>query len=129
MAGREITPENDFKDRLVKLIPAEFIAAYLTINNLVQGNDEKSLFWTQVIAIAVMFAVLPFYQLRVLNIRGFGQNAATCGAFLLWVASIGSPLNSDVFRDAVFPYQPLHGTVAMVLWTLVAPVLNKKSDE
>ena len=123
-AEAAVPSENNFKDRLVKLIPSEIVTAYVTIQGLISsvGNDNTSknihtLMW---IIISVLFALTPVYLWQVGNVRKKGQIVFTTIAFFIWVMAIGSPIGDILGFTSTFI-----GSIILVLYTLMIPFFYK----
>jgi hypothetical protein len=120
-----VTPppnENDFKDRLVKLIPSEIVTAYVTIQGLItvaatENSKADLLLW---IVIGVLFALTPLYLSKVGNVKKVGQIVFTAIAFLIWVLAIGSPVPEILgFKSTSI------GSILLILYTLMIPFFYK----
>lgn len=116
--------ENNFKDRLVKLIPSEIVTAYVTIQGLISSTgtsnsvqNTNTLMW---IIIAVLLALTPLYLWQVGNVKKLGQLVFTSIAFLIWVLAIGSPLGTILGFAPTFI-----GSIVLVLYTLMIPFFYK----
>jgi hypothetical protein len=112
---------NDFKDRLVKLIPSEIVTAYVTIQGLIAagggGGDKTTLMY---IVIGVLFGLTPVYLMQVGNVKKVGQIVFTSVAFLIWVLAIGSPVGPILGYASTFI-----GSIVLVLYTLLIPMFYK----
>lgn len=113
---------NDFKDRLVKLIPSEIITAYVTIQGLIAGAASQNgntdmLLW---IVIAVLLVLTPVYLYYIGNVRKWEQIIFTAFAFVLWVIVIGSPVKEILGFQSSFI-----GSIFLVLYTLMIPFFYK----
>jgi hypothetical protein len=116
------TLPNDFKDRLVKLIPSEIVTAYITIQGLISGTTSPTgkidtLLW---IVIAALIILTPIYLIYVGNVKKTGQLIFTTIAFIIWVIVIGSPIKEILDFPASFI-----GSIMLVLYTLVIPFVYK----
>ena len=81
--------KDDFKDRLVKMIPGEVVAAYLACNTAItQFKGEHLLYW---IVLGIMLFLVPFYLIRIMNVTDTTQIVIMCFAFLLWCFTIQKP--------------------------------------
>lgn len=116
------TGTNDFKDRLVKLIPSEIVTAYVTIQGLLSGaaspaGNKNLLLW---IVIALLFILTPVYLYYIGNVKKWSQIIFTAVAFILWVIVIGSPVKEILGYEAGFI-----GSIFLVLYTLMIPFFYK----
>jgi len=116
---------NDFKDRLIKLIPAEIIAAYITISGLIigfsKGNpnaDKSNLLW---IIILVLMILTPVYLVKVSGVLKKGQLMFSTIGFLVWAFATASPYTNNVLG---FSFE-LITSVILILYTLFIPLFYK----
>ena len=112
---------NDYKDRLVKLIPTEIITAYVTIRGLVSGSgvqgNKQLLIW---IVFAVLLIINPLYLYYVTEVKKVGQIIFSSIAFVLWVMVIGGTFGNILG----FPPEFL-GSILLVIYTLFIPFVYK----
>ena len=116
------TLPNDFKDRLVKLIPSEIVTAYITIQGLISGAANpagkiNTLLW---IVITALIVLTPIYLIYVGRVKKIGQLIFTTIAFIIWVIVIGSPIKEILNYPAAFI-----GSIMLVLYTLMIPFVYK----
>jgi len=118
--ARAITEENDYRTKLLKLIPAESVAAYLSIDNIIPEGGDRG--WLLTGASLVLLAILPFYLRVVLKVVSSGQIAATMVTYVVWVYSLGGPFNEwDYFN------KPL-AAVVLILWTTILPLFKFNAE-
>lgn len=118
---RAITRNSDYQAKLVKLIPTEFIAAYLAIDNVVPEGTERRNILT--FASAFLLLVLPFYLAKLSKVTSRAQIVVTCGSYVIWIYSLGGPFNDwDVFSKPV-------ASVLLILWTTLLPLINFQTEE
>jgi hypothetical protein len=119
-----IHPKDEWQDRLLKSIPAEFVGAFLAINSLVQNSnlDDDTRFQILVWAGVVMLLALPFYQRRVRKITAPGQLIASCLAFVIW------GLNISIAITGTFKYSSFIWPILMIMWGVIAPILTVQKD-
>jgi hypothetical protein len=107
---------DDYKDKLIKLIPTEIITAYVTILGLISGTtqgNKDALLW---LVIAVLTVATPLYLVFVSKVKLIVQVIFTTVAFLLWVLATGSPL------VMIFGYQATFiGSIFLILYTIFVP--------
>lgn len=112
--SREIHRDNLYKDRLLKLIPSEIVAAYLVIDGLIPVEDPKAGV-VLLTASIVLLIFIPFYLKITMKVEKPVQILFTMISFVVWVYSLGGP----------FAYFGLYtgyiGSVILVLWTLLIP--------
>ena len=119
--SREIRETQNYKDRLLKLIPSEIIAAYMVISGII---PEDSAQWGTLITSVILLILVPLYLRRTQNVQSTSQLIVTTISFAVWVYTIGGPFKAWGL------YQPWIGSVILVLWTLTMPlVVNPKPQQ
>ncbi|MET0461858.1 MAG: hypothetical protein ABW007_01835 [Chitinophagaceae bacterium] len=107
---------DDYKDKLIKLIPTEIITAYITILGMISGTtqgNKDALLW---LVIAVLTVATPLYLIYVSKVKLISQIIFTTIAFILWVLATGSPLAT------IFGYQATFiGSIFLILYTVFIP--------
>ena len=124
--ARTIRPNQQYKDKLLKLIPSEIVAAYMVIHGILHGPVAQAhtiqlgqadvtalVAW---IVFAVLFILTPVYLARIQNVTQPGQLVLTTISFAVWVYTLGGP-----FQLAGW-YHPQIASVLLVLWTLIIPL-------
>lgn len=116
---------NDFKDRLIKLIPAEIIAAYITISGLIIGfaknkpnADHSTLLW---IVILILMIFTPVYLMKILGVSKKVQILFSTIGFLIWAFATASPYTKDILG---FSFE-LIASLILILYTLLIPLFYK----
>ena len=120
--ARTIKPEQDYKSKLLKLMPSEIIAAYMVIHGILLGQviqvGEKDL--THTVGWSVFAALLvltPLYLVKIHDVKSKAQVILTTLTFPVWVYTIGGP-----FETAGW-YQPQIASCILVVWTLIIPLV------
>lgn len=112
---------NDYKDRLVKLIPSEIITAYVTLRGLINGAGEQGnrqlLIW---IVFGILVIMNPLYLFYIMQVKKAGQIAFSSIAFVLWVMVIGGTFTTILGFSAEYL-----GSILLVLYTLFIPFVYK----
>ncbi len=120
--AREIKTNQKYRDRLLKLIPSEIVAAYLVLSGIIPPDAKLG---TLIVSI-VLLVLVPFYLWRMHDVRRTMQLIVTTISFAVWVYSLGGLSNPFVAWDL---YQPWIGSVILILWTLIIPLaVNPKSQ-
>jgi len=68
--AREVKTDQDYKMKLLKLIPSEIVAAYILIGSIIP--DEYKL-WGTVVTAVIMLVLIPFYLKRLYDVKRLGQ--------------------------------------------------------
>lgn len=120
--ARTIVPEQDYKSKLLKLIPTEVVAAYLVVHGILL--DQKILFDDLNVTVQVswwVFCVLlvltPTYLRKIYGVRDRRQLTFTAASFVVWVYTIGGPFRLQGW------YQPQLAACILVVWTLTIPLV------
>lgn len=119
--ARAIKPDQDYKSKLLKLIPTEIIAAYMAVHGIFQGQVIQlgDADVTHLVGWSVFFVLLvltPLYLTRIHHVRGKMQLVLTTLSFVVWVYTLGGP-----FQMAGW-YQAQIASCVLVLWTLIVPL-------
>jgi len=117
--AREITEDNDYKTRLLKLIPGDFIAAYLAVDQAIPEGELRK--WVLTIATAFLALLLPFTLRYLYDVRSWLQISATLGSLVIWIYSIGGPFIEWNLHEG-----PI-ASVMLTLWTMVLPLFQYKT--
>jgi len=115
--SREISGGNAYTEKLVKLIPTEIIGAYLAIEGMVSTLPSIQ-YIVLIISCLALTILIPFYLWFLFGVRSKLQIAVTMISFVVWIFSIGGPFLQYTW------YLQVYGAVALILWTLVVPVLK-----
>ncbi len=113
--AREIKKENPFLSKLLKLIPSEIVAAYLVIIGFIPeayGNKKILL----IIVTLALLVLIPFYMVKLQNLKRTSQIIFTMCSFLIWVYTLGGP-----FAEFGI-YKAFIGSMILVFWTLLIPL-------
>ena len=117
------TTANDFKDRLVKLIPSEIITAYITLQGLISGNGPGHLQLYTTIAFACLLLFTPFYLKIVSGVTKVGQIVFTTIAFIIWVMASGG--FHAILPDVAVFNDNFIGSMLLIIYTLAIPFVYK----
>lgn len=88
----------DYAERVAKYIPAEIVALYLGILNLIQGSQVAGLSNLQGLVVAILAVLTPIYFLKLVpdpnaTVPERRQHAVVASvAFVLWAWALGGPL-------------------------------------
>jgi len=112
-----IRSADSYADRLLKYIPSEVIAVYLTVDAILKSATDMRIpvLW---VVFLVLLVATPFYLWRVANIVKKDQIAISTLAFIVWVFAMGGPFISLSF------YHPVYGAVALPLFTFLVPIYS-----
>lgn len=107
--------------KVVKLIPSDIVAAWTFVAALISSASDVPA--TTVLWVAFAFAVVLTAFWTNMQTRQAGlppawrQIAVSTVAFAVWVFALGGPF------AALEWYRPLYGTLILVAYTLIAPLI------
>jgi hypothetical protein len=119
---------DDYINKLLKYIPAEIVAGFVTVDGIIRSVTQAPIFiyW---IVFAIFLILTPVYTGRISTVAGLPTAwtqiiVATVG-FLVWVFALGGPFSYFGW------YLPAYGSILLVVFTLVIPALlgKKKVQE
>lgn len=120
----DATDTDSYFEKLIKYIPADIVAAYVTIAGILQEHDNQPIWMTWAV-FGCLLALTPLYVCW-LKTTPPGISAsktfhwtASCIAFTVWVFALGGP-----FAAAFDWYRPFFGSIALILTTLLLPALE-----
>lgn len=122
MTNREIDSGSTYADRLIKVIPGEFVAAFLAINSAIRSSSLPEEQWhgTLLVSGLILLILLPVYSRLVLHIGSKKQIVASMISFVIWITSMQDVLTATGW------YHHIYSTIAIIVWTLASPILVKK---
>ena len=114
--------QESYNEKLLKLIPAETVAVYLSLQGVVlssmaepaQAGRLNAWLWAM---FALMLVLNALYLRKVQKVTDFKQHAILAGAFVVWVFTMGGP-----FKGLSF-YEPFMGSLVLTLYTFVVPLI------
>jgi len=117
---KDITPESDYRDKLLKLIPGEVVAAYITIDGIIPSDDARAR-WVSLAVSLVLLAAVPLYLTKTLEVVNVRQIWFTMISFLIWLYSLGGPFKLWAEYTKIDFHVPFIGSIMLILWTLLIP--------
>lgn len=124
--GRQLYRDNHYTDRLLKLIPVEFISLYLAITQAV--SDDLDLRQPVLLIVIVLFTILiPVYLYKIQSVKSHKQIVLTVFSFLVWTYSLGDAYMAGAWiRDF---HNTTIASVLLLLWTGMSPVFVTNKQE
>lgn len=126
-ASDRVTADN-YRDKLIKHIPAEAIAVYLTLQGIIQSgaNPGQVTGWLWV-AFAIGLVGTPLYLWRLQNVISPVQLSISTASFAIWVYGLGGAFARYGW------YQTWTASVVLIAFTFMVPVVigsakPKKTD-
>ena len=116
--ARSIRTSDRFKEKLLKLIPSEIVAAYVALQGLLVGQSAI-VDWVVIGILTIMTFV---YMGTVEGVKDLKHKVFSTISFLVWVYAVSS---QEVLRDL---YNPQLGSIILILWTLLIPLVMRQSS-
>jgi len=118
-AVHEQLKPDDYKSRLLKYIPAEVVAMYITLDSITRsaGNQIplQPALW---IVFTLLLIGTPLWLWRVMKVTKRGQLVISFFAFAVWVFALGGPFALQQW------YHPVYGALLMPLYTFLVPIIK-----
>ena len=113
---------DDYSTRLLKYVPAEVIAVYLTLEGIIRatGTPQAGLFWGVFI---ILLILTPLYLWRVTKVTKWAQLSLSTLSFAIWVFTLGGPF------VLLSWYQPIHGAILLPLYTFAVPIFEPEREK
>ena len=113
-------PLDSYYDRLFKYIPADVVAAWITVKGIIasaSGESKENIYWICFIT-GVIFTILWTYKLtsKEGHKPAWLQIIIATLAFIVWVVVAGEP----------FDLEPYIGSLILVAYTLAAGLIIPK---
>ena len=114
---------DNYLDKLNKYIPAEILAAWVLISNIIKGREHISKFFVWCTFIMVLLAS-GFWVKMITDEENkptaWTQIFISMGAFFVWAFALGEPFS---YLDC---YDPTFGPVVMIVYIVFASMINPK---
>lgn len=118
-----VRQKDDYKERVLKYIPAEVVALYLFLLGSVNGGgippETKPLILWIIVGVGTVGTWL--YLMRVQNVHKKVQLAITTGAFLVWAFALGGPFVYLTW------YVPAYGQLLLGGYTFFVGLIEPQS--
>lgn len=117
--NRQITGQNQYVEKLLKLVPTEIVAAFVSIQGILLTQPSTVLQpWLFGIALFLAFVVLPLYLRKAQDVQSPAQILLTTLAFLIWAYNMGGNNMAFLADD----FNPAIASVLLILFTVIAPL-------
>ena len=111
--AREVKTDQDYKIKLLKLIPSEIVAAYILIGSIIPDEYKQ---WGTIVTAVIMLVLIPFYLRRLYDVKRLGQIIYIMVAFLIWIYTLGEPFRYwGIWQEWI-------GSALLILYTLTIPL-------
>lgn len=120
-SGAAATTMDGYFDRVLKYVPADVVAAWITVRGLVMSRQDVSqatILWVA-LGVGIVFTILWTWK----NTKVPGQPVAVTqiivatAAFTVWVVALGSP---------PVAWDPLYGSLLLIAFTLFSGLIVPK---
>lgn len=115
---QELIKPDDYWARLIKYIPSEVVALYITLYGISSAAREDIAFeiitWL-IFVIGILGTIL--YLWRVAKVTDWAQIMISTAAFVVWVFALGGPFLSFSW------YQPIYGALLLPVYTFFIPII------
>jgi hypothetical protein len=122
---------DSYKDKLLKLIPAEIVAAFLTLKGVLDAAQHvERIDLIQWIVFAGLLIFTPLFYRYVYKVKDVKQHLITALAFVVWVFTVGGPFD-QFFLDTdgqLLPVKGILASILLVFFTLSVPLLMQAED-
>ncbi len=123
--GQEVIIDGYF-DKLLKYIPTEIVGGWVAITGLIKSASNiptNTILWILLVIFTGLTAIYilkqTFEPKKPLAIK---QTSISTIAFIVWVFALGEPFDSLSF------YNPIYGSVLLILYNLTIPLINPVED-
>jgi hypothetical protein len=117
---------DSYKDKLLKLIPAEIVAAFLTLKGVFDAaQGVAGIEVVQWIVFCGLLVIMPWIYWKAYKVKDLKQHIITVIAFIIWVFTIGGPFDQFFLGNngMILPIKGIIASIILVFFTLLAPLL------
>ena len=123
VVGSRTQSYDGYVSKLIKYIPSEILAVYLTLRSFVLTTDplDQTLYW---LIFGFGILVTPFYIWRIQTQKNSHKNTnwqmmfISTGAFIVWAIGTGGPF------DQLPGYKAAYGGILLIIYTFLIPLLG-----
>jgi hypothetical protein len=107
---------DDYQARLLKYIPAEVVAVYLTLDGIVRSaaNQLPQKPWLWIIFVILLIGT-PIYLWRITKVTKKVQLIISTLSFAVWIFALGGAFATTPW------YKPVYGTLLLPIYTFIVP--------
>lgn len=132
MKRTKLASEDDYPSKVVKYIPVEIVAGFLTLDGILSASSVPT--FAHWLVFILLLVLTPIYTWRFTTVRSQAvkklhlppakaQIIIATVSFLIWVFAIGGPFK---FLSG---YNPVYGSVLLILFTFFPPLLIGKAGK
>jgi hypothetical protein len=108
-----------YTDRLLKYVPAESVALYLTLQGIVSSSVEGRALYTWLwFVFGIGIIGTPLYLWRIQHVSKIAQLVVSTAAFGVWVFALGGAFASPSW------YKSFLGSMLLVIFTFFVPLIS-----
>lgn len=111
---------DDYSSRLVKYIPSEVIALYVTMGTIIDSANSQSKIALSAFILILGLVATPLYLWRIQKVNKVRQLAISTGAYVVWVIAIKTP----PFLANVGWYEPQYAALLLPLYTFAVALVE-----
>jgi hypothetical protein len=111
---------DDYSSRLVKYIPSEVIALYVTLGTIIDSAKSESKIALSAFVLILGLLATPLYLWRILKVNKVRQLAISTGAYVVWVIAIKTP----PFLANAGWYEPQYAALLLPVYTFAAALIE-----
>jgi hypothetical protein len=116
------TKSDDYSSQLIKLIPAEVVAVFLTIDAIIKSSNDAFPHIAYWVIFVLLVAGTYLYMLWVAKLPPLPkprvQAVLATVSFIVWVFAIGGPFS---YSHPSW-YMPIYGAILLPLYTFFGPL-------
>lgn len=118
--------EESYFEKLLRYIPGDIVAAFVALSGIITNNPETTSVTVYWLVFAALTVLTPLYVCYVktapsgITAAKIFPSVAAVIAFVTWVFALGGP-----FGLSFEWYQPVYGSIVLILVTLAMPVLEQ----
>ncbi len=111
---------DDYGSRLVKYIPSEVIALYVTLGTIIDSANSQSQIALSGFVLILGLVATPLYLWRIQKVNKVLQLAISTGAYVVWVIAIKTP----PFLANAGWYEPQYAALLLPLYTFAVALIE-----
>lgn len=115
-----------YKDKLLKLIPAEIVAAFLALKGVMDAAQKvDGIELVQWIVFVGLLIFTPLIYRYIYKVKDVKQHVITAFAFVVWVFTVGGPFDQFFMGPDgdILPIKGIIASIVLVFYTLSVPML------
>lgn len=120
LGSKPANKADSYSDRLMKYIPTEIIALYITLDTIIRssgGNSSSTIVINWIVFLFCILAII-LVLLRKDKVKSMIQISVSVGAFAVWIFALGGP-----FLELGW-YETLYGALLLPAYTFLVPFIK-----